>query len=297
MGLALVAGLVGGILGSKLMPASLPSEAQFTKVTVSDSIQLADAENKKTCTITGSELKLTETVQPQPASETASPEDATADGETPVATTEQPQQEPTERILCRITNGSLAVTSNVIAATVQGRVLLGENVRGNLVLGQTLAATANPNAALGDQQIYAQLAAVPNRGGILIVRDPKGVHIPKNGQVKTGQEMLFGFTGPGDPAAYLRDVDSNTRALFQTLVPTQVASREGAPTGTQNPPSTPSGPSGAGMPERPAAPAPGPSTGAPLPPLGGPAAGSPNRPAPPLSPPVSPYATGRPGSP
>lgn len=100
---------------------------------------------------------------------------------------------------CRLSpNGTITATGGMVA----------NQVRGNLVVGNSLIASLNATQqTLENQQIVAQMTAIPDRGGELVLRSRDGVFCPGVGPVVRGYETVLGFNKDNStPTLYTRNV-------------------------------------------------------------------------------------------
>lgn len=101
--------------------------------------------------------------------------------------------------------------------------LMGNQVRGNLIVGRSLIASLNATQqTLENQQIVAELKATPDRGGAMILRNPSGVFCPAKGPVTQGYETFVGFDRErGMPSIYTQDVAQGPqgRSFFVCMKP------------------------------------------------------------------------------
>ena len=86
--------------------------------------------------------------------------------------------------------------------------LVANQVRGNLIAGQSIVASLNATQQpLENQLILAELTASPAQGGMLIVRDLRGVKCPANGDIKEGFATFVGYDEKtGAPAMFVQDI-------------------------------------------------------------------------------------------
>lgn len=198
---AAVVGFAGGLLGSLVMPQSLPENATFKEVTAE-------------------KVSATQLV--------AVAEDA--------------------KLNCTLSAGNLVSPQGVITG----------QVRANAVFTKSVLATTNPTEAnIANQKIMAELAAQPEYGGILNLRNRDGMLQPSQGAVNQGQRVCIEFEKKGgQPAMYIHDMSRGAEGISFLVKPqTQVAAnpaapkapeapagttpKTGPPTGVTNPPSYP----------------------------------------------------------
>jgi|GEM_PF-6616066 len=219
--IAATVGFVGGMLGSLVMPQSMPDVATFKEV--------------KADKVSATEL---------------------------VAVSED------SKLNCSLSAGNLISPQGIITG----------QVRANAVFTKSVLATTNPTEAnIANQQIMAELAAQPEHGGILNLRNRAGLLQPSEGAVDQGHRVCIEFEKKrGLPAMYIHDMGRGAEGISFLVKPqTQVAANPAAPTGPAAPAApTPKAGSTTGVTNPPNYPEPR----TPVPPVTGPA--NPGPPAP-----------------
>jgi len=181
-GIGLFAGLFGGFIGARLFPAA-PSVADFHQIKaghiVARSVQVVDEDNGTSCNIAGGDMALSGRLRVGNGLRVQGTDD---------------------KVLCDISGGHMAVPGCV---------------RGNIVLGNRIFASTNPiSASLNKQEILAEMSALPEQGGVMIVRNPKGVFIPEQGKVSSGQAIMVGYNVSQKPCVAVNDIDKNRHYRF-----------------------------------------------------------------------------------
>jgi hypothetical protein len=101
--------------------------------------------------------------------------------------------------------------------------LIGNQIRGNLIVGRSLMASLNATQqTLDNQLIVAEISANPARGGTLVLRNQNGIYCPSRGKATQGYETFMGFDGErGVPAFYIQDIAQGPqgRAFFVCTKP------------------------------------------------------------------------------
>lgn len=214
VGIGLFAGLFGGFIGARLFPAAPPTvdceRVDATEI-VARSVQVVDENGDVSCRIVGGDMAIA--------------------GRVRVGTGLRVQSKD-NKVLCDISGGHLAVPGCV---------------RGNIVLGSRLFASTNPTTATLDrQEILAEMSALPDRGGMMIVRDPKGVFVPGKGNVSQGQAIMIGYNNSVKPLVAVNDIDKDRQYRFwaspTSNQPADVASWWNSPDGTSASESEENGP-------------------------------------------------------
>jgi hypothetical protein len=104
---------------------------------------------------------------------------------------------------CRLDAGGTIVASGGLVAN---------QIRGNLIVGQSVMATFNATQqSLDQQQIAAVMTANPELGGGLMLRSPEGIFCPAKGPSKQGFETFIGF----DKASHAPAMFTQNNALGQ----------------------------------------------------------------------------------
>ena len=145
-----------------------------------------------------------------------------------------------EGVECQIGGGSIVASKAIVAARVAS----------NVIAAKSLVASDKPTTeSLDKQKIVAELAAMPDCGGVLILRNQEGANTPAAGPVKAGQAIFLGYNKGGTPMAYTQDIPNGVdgRSFFVRAVPGKAAPAD-AQAGTQPP-------TGMGTPQNPQSPA------------------------------------------
>lgn len=102
-----------------------------------------------------------------------------------------------EGIKCYISKGEIYASKRIIGAHIKGTYIVG---------GHVLIAS-NPVATnLNDHKIYIELAAMPETGGVIVIRNKDGVLVLGKGRVETGNATAIGYDRNGSPIMYLHDM-------------------------------------------------------------------------------------------
>ena len=108
-----------------------------------------------------------------------------------------------EGVACRMINGSLLAS----------KVVAGAHIKGNFVTGRSVIASLNPTDPVENQKIAVEMAAVPQVGGTMIVRNKAGLNVPGQGPVKAGYAMFFGYSDQGTPLIYAHDIARGAKGI------------------------------------------------------------------------------------
>jgi len=117
-----------------------------------------------------------------------------------------------EGVECQIGGGSIVASKAIVGARLAGNVLAAKSI---------IASDKPTTARLEEQKIVAELAAMPDCGGVLILRNQEGANTPATGPVKAGQAIFLGYAKGGTPMAYTQDIPRGLdgRSFFVRAVP------------------------------------------------------------------------------
>ncbi len=128
-----------------------------------------------------------------------------------------------EQVVCRMKDGSVDASRAVTAA----------QLRAGAVLVQTVLASDRPTSGpLEEQRVLAELAATPETGGVLILRNREGAFVPGGPGVREGCAIYFGYDDQGRPLAYVQDVARGAAGRSFLVRPTggsTIPARKSAP--------------------------------------------------------------------